>query len=65
MIRAKDRQSERRHILKRLAIKTVEFLVAATNFQHSLQPVRQGLTVDFVVLVGALMRGAMDLLAVL
>src|SRR6516165_8228183 len=65
VIRPKDRQSKRRHVFKRLAIKTVELFVAATDFQHCPQPLRQVFTVDFVMLVSALMRGTMDLLAVL
>src|SRR5215813_10596026 len=55
VIRAKDRQSKRSHILECLAIKAVELLVAATNFQHCPQPIRQGLTVPFVTLLGALL----------
>jgi hypothetical protein len=65
VIGAKDRQPERRHVFECLAIKAVELLVAATNFEHRPQPLRQGFTVRFVMLIGALMRRSIDPLAIL
>ena len=46
MARAPDRQTQRGHILERLAKETVEFLVACLDLDHCLQPFRrrQGIT---------------------
>src|SRR4029077_5686555 len=65
VVRAKDRQSERRHVFECLAIKTVEFLVAAANFQHCPQPVRQALAMLVMMLARAFARRPMDALTVL
>src|SRR5262249_26553471 len=65
VIRAKDRQSKRRHVFKRLSIETIKFLVATTNFQHCPQPVRECLSVLPMMLVGAFLRRSMDSLVVL
>ena len=58
VIGADDRQPERRHVLERLAIKTVELLIAGADLQHGPQPVRQRFgVVRLLVLVDAFVGG--------
>ena len=66
MIRARDRQPKRRHVLQRLAIKAIELLVAATDLQHRLQPVRECLGVArSSMVVDTLVRCSEDPVAIL
>ena len=39
MVGALDRQAQRRHVVDRLVVETIELLVAGTQFQHCLAPV--------------------------
>ena len=57
VIGAGDREPQCRHVLERLMIKAIEFLVAGADLEHRPQPVRHVFgVVRFLMFAGALVR---------